>query len=78
MVDPLKERGITLSWDNAVCDTLAKKTHGGKRGARDLRSAIRREVEDVIAAKLVDLYDTPPKAFVLSVDENNAIAVAAE
>ncbi len=78
LVDPLKERGITLSWDNAVCDTLAKKTHGGKRGARDLRSAIRREVEDVIAAKLVDLYDTPPKAFVLSVDENNAIAVAAE
>ena len=78
LVDPLKERDITLSWERAVCEALAKKTHGGKRGARDLRSAIRREVEDVIAAKLVELYDTPPKAFTLAVGEDDTITVSAK
>ncbi len=78
LVDPLKERDITLSWDTAVCEALAKKTHGGKRGARDLRSAIRREVEDAIAAKLVELYDTPPKAFTLAVGDDDTITVSAK
>ena len=71
LVDPLKEREIDLSWDKAVCELLAKKTHGGKRGARDLRSAIRKEVEDVIAARLVEMYDTPPKAFALSAKDES-------
>ncbi len=75
LVDPLKEREIDLSWDRAVCEALANKTHGGKRGARDLRSAIRKEVEDVIAAKLVELYDTPPKAFLLSANEDGSLNV---
>ena len=78
LVDPLKEREIAFSWDRAVCETLAKKTHGGKRGARDLRCAIRREVEDVIAAKLVEQYDVPPKAFTLSVGEDDGIVVTAK
>ena len=33
---------------------LAKKSFGGGSGARDLRNAIRREVEDKIAAMLVE------------------------
>ncbi len=78
LVEPLKEREVSLTWDKAVCQALAAKTHGGKRGARDLRSAVRREVEDVIAAKLVELYDTPPKSFTLTAGEENTIVVNAE
>ena len=78
LVDPLKEREIAFSWDRAVCELLAKKTHGGKRGARDLRSAIRREVEDVIASKLVEQYDVPPKAFTLSVGKDDSLVVLAK
>ena len=55
MLDELKEamteKLITLEYDQSVCDYLAKKCDGGKRGARELRNAIRREIEN----KIVDL-----------------------
>ncbi len=60
LVEPLAERGVTLSWTDAALVALAEKAHGGKRGARDLRNLIRREVENAIAETLVTRYDTPP------------------
>ncbi|MBQ3259096.1 MAG: ATP-dependent Clp protease ATP-binding subunit, partial [Clostridia bacterium] len=57
LVSPLAERGITLSWDETVPQTLAAKAFGGKRGARDLRNVIRREAEDAIASMIVDHCD---------------------
>ena len=53
-VGSLKEKGIAFKYDDAACEELAKKSFGGKSGARDLRNAIRREVEDKIAAMLVE------------------------
>ena len=53
-VGSLKEKGIAFKYDDAACEELAKKSFGGKSGARDLRNAIRREVEDKIEAMLVE------------------------
>ena len=39
---------------------LAQKASGGERGARDLRNAVRKNVEDRIASILVNRLDTPP------------------
>ncbi|MCQ2406694.1 MAG: ATP-dependent Clp protease ATP-binding subunit, partial [Oscillospiraceae bacterium] len=50
----LSDRGISLSWDYAVPGYLAEKSYSITYGARNLRRLIRREIEDVIAAKLVD------------------------
>ncbi len=50
---PLLERGITFRWEETVPLWLAKRATGGKRGARDLRNAIRREIEDRLATLLV-------------------------
>ncbi|HIZ84788.1 MAG TPA: ATP-dependent Clp protease ATP-binding subunit [Firmicutes bacterium] len=47
----MKEKGIAFSYTRPVCELLAKKAAGGVRGARDLRNAVRRQVED----KVVDL-----------------------
>ena len=57
LVAPLLERGITLSWEEKVPAVLAGKAFGGKRGSRDLRNVIRREVEDAIATQMVDRCD---------------------
>ena len=49
--DSLKERLIEFSYDESVCKYLADKCGGGKRGARELRNVIRREIEN----KAVDI-----------------------
>ena len=62
LVDPLAERGIALTWTDAALNALAEKSHGGKRGARDLRNLIRREVENKIAETIVNRHDDPVTA----------------
>ena len=62
LTDPLKEKGIALSWDTAAVHWLAEHSHGGERGARDLRNQVRRQVEDKIATLLVDRCDDLPAA----------------
>jgi ATP-dependent Clp protease ATP-binding subunit ClpA len=47
----MKEKLIDLSFDEKTCLYLAKKCDGSKRGARELRNIIRREIEN----KIVDL-----------------------
>ena len=51
----LKEKAITLSYTDEVCDYIAAKSIGGSSGARDLRNNIRREIEDKIASKMVEV-----------------------
>ena len=70
---PLEEKGISFSWTPEVNTALAKKAHGGKRGARDLRNAVRREVEDRIATLIVDHCSQPLSAIALSVDPQGQI-----
>ncbi len=74
---PLAEHGITFGWTPAVEQKLAAGAVGGTRGARDLRTAIRREVEDRIAVLLVQRCDTPPTAISVDVSEAGAITVTA-
>ncbi len=52
--DTLQEKGILFSFDEKAQRCLAKKAYGGKSGARDLRNLIRKEVEDKIAAAIVN------------------------
>ena len=53
-VPVLKEKQISLTFDESVCSFLAEKAYGGNSGARDLRNLIRREVEDKIAQAMID------------------------
>ena len=72
---PLAERGIAFRYTPAAADWLAARAYGGKRGARDLRTLIRREAEDRIAALLVERYADPPTMLALDVKDDRLIAV---
>ncbi len=50
----LKEKKIILTFSKKVCDYIAEKSHGGKRGARDLRNFVRKEIEDKIVQYIID------------------------
>ena len=50
----LAERGVKLEWDDAALKIAAEKSHGKRYGARDIRRVLRDEVEDRIAALIVD------------------------
>ena len=72
MLDELKsalaEKLICFDYDSTVCDWLAKKGDGAKSGARELRSLIRREIED----KVVDIVigDTGVTGITATADQN--------
>ena len=67
---PLAEKGITFRWSDEVPVWLASKAAGGKRGARDLRNAVRREVEDRLATLLVEHRGEALSALAVAVENN--------
>ena len=52
--ESLTERNITLKFDTSVCDYIAEKCVGSKSGAREVRNAIRREIEDKVVDLLIE------------------------
>jgi ATP-dependent Clp protease ATP-binding subunit ClpC len=68
-VGSLKEKGIALTFDQAVCDYLAEKSIHGQSGARDLRNNIRRMVEDKLAMLLVERGEGSLTGVNLSMEE---------
>ena len=55
----MAERGMTLHWTPAVIDYLVRKGYSETYGARNLRRTIQKELEDVIATRIIDSYDHP-------------------
>ena len=55
----LSERGLTLTWDDAVVDYLVEKAYSVTYGARNLRRTIQKELEDPIAERIIDSFEAP-------------------
>ena len=53
----LAERNIRLTWDDSLTKYLVDKSYSIKFGARNLRRLIEKEVENALAAKLIESYD---------------------
>ena len=68
--DSLAERELSLRWEDSVPAWLAKQATGGKRGARDLRRTIRREVEDRLANLLVERRDETVCGLLISLEND--------
>ncbi len=64
--EPLAEKGYSFEWETAVQEQLANEAYGGSRGARDLRNAVRREVEDKIAESIIEYCDDKIEGFRLT------------
>ena len=55
----LKEKAITFTYDDALVTWLTHKSYSLTYGARNLRRTIQRDLEDPLAAQLIDSYETP-------------------
>lgn len=64
----LKEKNIAFSYDESVLDYLVKKSYSAAYGARNLRRQIQKDLEDPIAAKLIQRYADPITTVSLSAD----------
>ena len=64
--DVLAERNYTLTWDDSVIDHLVKEGYSAAYGARNLRRIIQKQVEDVIAGKMIELRGHNIAAIALS------------
>ena len=49
LIPGLRDKGITLNVADDVCAAVADIAAGGERGARDIRIAIRKNIEDAVA-----------------------------
>ena len=67
--DSLSERLIEFSYDESVCGYLADKCGGGKRGARELRNIIRREIENRLVDIIVDSGEGSIKELSVTADK---------
>ena len=52
--DVMEEQGRELSWDKKLVDYLVAKSYSETYGARNLRRTIQKDVEDAIAAEIVE------------------------
>ena len=68
--DAMSEKLIEVKYDSKCCEYLAKKCVGGKRGARELRNAIRREIENKIVDIVVENAEGSIKTVTISADKN--------
>ena len=62
----LAEKNIALVWDEALIDHLVKTAYSLTYGARNLRRTIQKQIEDGVAAKLVERRGTPTREIFLS------------
>ena len=72
------EKGIALSYDGSVLDYLAKKSYSLTYGARNLRRTIQKEIEDAMAAEIVDRLQGRVSAIALSAGEDGITIYAEE
>ena len=74
MREPLREIALSMEYAPEVPGFLAEKAMGGKFAARDLRSTIRREVEDK-AASLLTSAPSAGKTLSLTLGDGEVLAV---
>ena len=55
----LKEKAITFTYDGDLVELLTHKSYSRTYGARNLRRTIQKELEDPMATRIIDSYETP-------------------
>ena len=66
----MAEKGIRITFDDAVLAKIAKESYSEKFGARNMRRYIEKNVEDLLAAAVIEHYKTRLSGVHFSVKEN--------
>ena len=69
----LEDKGLHFTWDEDVEDYLVKKSYSATYGARNLRRTIQKELEDVMAAQIIDSYEHPVTQIHASVEDGKIV-----
>ena len=69
----LEDKGLHFTWDENVEDDLVKKSYSATYGARNLRRTIQKELEDVMAAQIIDSYEHPVTQIHASVEDGKLV-----
>jgi len=72
--DALAERGTAMSFDESLIDYLVKKSYSVTYGARNLRRTIQKDVEDLIAQRVIECRGEGISEIRLSADGERIIA----
>ena len=70
----MAQRGMALSWQESLIDYLVRKAYSVTYGARNLRRVIQKQIEDVLAAKLIEKRGETVKEIDLSA-ENGQVQI---
>jgi ATP-dependent Clp protease ATP-binding subunit ClpB len=57
--DAMAEKDLAFTWDASLVDYLTHKSYSMTYGARNLRRLIQKELEDMIAVRLIENYMNP-------------------
>lgn len=75
LVESLKDKGISLIYDDSVPVFLAKEAYGSKKNARGLRDSVRRDVEEKLANEIVFNQNVKINTFTLTATDKINIKI---
>lgn len=70
LAESVETRGIRLTWDDTLVQYLTKKAFSVKYGARNLRRLLEKEVENGLAAEIIEACDHPLTGAHVTADEH--------
>ena len=71
--DSLAGRGLDLNWDESLRQYLVKKAFSLVYGARNLRRTIQRDLEDPIAERIIDSFESPISGINVTVEQDQVV-----
>ncbi len=69
----LEDKGLHFTWDEAVEEYLVKKSYSATYGARNLRRTIQKDLEDTMAAQIIDFYEHPVTQIRASMEDGKLV-----
>ncbi|MBQ3089779.1 MAG: ATP-dependent Clp protease ATP-binding subunit [Oscillospiraceae bacterium] len=72
----MNDKGIEFNWDDELVNYLTHKSYSTTYGARNLRRLIQRELEDLIAMRLIEQYDQQIKRLTATVADDQIVLIS--
>jgi len=69
----MKEKGLTLTYDDELVKYLVGKSYSAAYGARNLRRTIQKEVEDALALEIINSYDHPVTQIAVTAEDGKVV-----
>ncbi len=72
----MEERKIAFEWDGSVIDYLVEKSYSLAYGARNLRRQIQKDIEDAIAAEIIDKHKGQVRSITVAAVDGSVVIAA--